>query len=72
VDGGKVLSSTRRKIMVQMVMNAVGFQAGNAGDTRSVAQQVNGPVLFRKLVGFAIVGSGYVTIVASLVHAVHG
>jgi hypothetical protein len=55
-----------------MVMNAVRFQAGNAGDTRSVAQQVNGPVLFRKLVGFAILGSGYVTIVASLVHAVHG
>ena len=75
MDGGKVLSSTGRKIMVQMVMNAVGFQAGNARnarDTRSVAQQVNGPMLFQKLVGFAILGSGYVTIVASLVHAVHG
>lgn len=58
--------------MVQMVMNAVGYRAGNARDARSVAQQVNGPVLFQKLVGFAILGSGYVTIVASLVHAVHG
>jgi hypothetical protein len=72
VDGSNMLSSTRRKIMVQMVMNAVGYQAGNARDARSVAQQVNGPLLFQKLVGFAILGSGYVTIVASLVHAVHG
>jgi hypothetical protein len=72
VDGGKVLPSTWRKIMVQMVMNAVGYRAGNARDARSVAQQVNGPVLFQKLVGFTILGSGYVTIVASLVHAVHG
>ncbi|BFG74534.1 hypothetical protein PTKU46_25670 [Paraburkholderia terrae] len=61
--------------MVQMVMNAVGFQAvsaRNARAARSVVQQVNGPVLFKKLVGLAILGSGYVTIVASLVHAVHG
>ena len=58
--------------MVQMVMNAVGFQPANASDTRSAAQQRNGPVLFQKLVGFAILASGYVTIVASLVHAVHG
>ena len=44
--------------MVQMVMNAVGFQPANASDTRSAAQQVNGPVLFQKLVGFAILASG--------------
>ncbi|WP_109480942.1 hypothetical protein [Paraburkholderia sp. C35] len=63
--------------MVQMVMNAVGFQAGrasraNSAGTRSIAQQVRAPMLFQKLVGFAIVSSGYVAIVATLVRAVHG
>jgi len=61
--------------MVQMVMNAVGFQARNAssaGNARSIAQQVRAPMLFQKLVGFAIVSSGYVAIVATLVRAIHG
>jgi hypothetical protein len=55
--------------MVQMVMNAVGYQSGSGG---SVAQQVRTPMLFQKLVGFAILGSGYVAIVATLVHAISG
>ena len=60
--------------MVQMVMNAVGFQAyakttnGNA----RVAQQVRSPMFFQKILGFAVVSSGYVAIVASLVHLTHG
>ncbi|CAD6525108.1 hypothetical protein ACFQ3P_40480 [Paraburkholderia sabiae] len=61
--------------MVQMVMNAVGYHASNAsnaGNARSVAQQVRTPMLFQKLVGFAILGSGYVAIVATLVHAIGG
>ncbi|MBN3766379.1 hypothetical protein [Burkholderia sp. Ac-20365] len=61
--------------MVQMVMSAVGFQASgvtSAGSTRSIAQQVRAPMLFQKLVGFAVVSSGYVAIVASLVRAIHG
>ncbi|MBN3756961.1 hypothetical protein G3N95_28755 [Paraburkholderia sp. Tr-20389] len=63
--------------MVQMVMNAVGYHAGNeagneTGNAGSVAQQVRTPMLFQKLVGFAILGSGYVAIVATLVHAVGG
>ncbi len=64
--------------MVQMVMNAVDYHAinagnaGNAGNARSVVQQVRTPMLFQKLVGFAILGSGYVAIVATLVHAIGG
>ncbi|TXC88677.1 hypothetical protein [Paraburkholderia azotifigens] len=61
--------------MVQMVMNAVGYHAinaGNAGNARSVVQPVRTPMLFQKLVGFAILGSGYVAIVATLVHAIGG
>ena len=58
--------------MVQMVMNAVGYHASSASNARSIAQQVRTPMLFQKLMGFAILGSGYVAIVATLVHAISG
>jgi hypothetical protein len=58
--------------MVQMVMNAVGYHASNTGNAGNVAQQVRTPMLFQKLVGFAILGSGYVAIVATLVHGIGG
>lgn len=50
--------------MVQMVMNAVGQGAGN------VTQHAHGPLLFQKLAGLAIVGSGYAVIAANLLHAI--
>ena len=56
--------------MVQMVMTAVGVRS--TSNAVSVAQQVRVPTFFQKLAGLAIFGSGYVVIVASLVHAISG
>jgi len=59
--------------MVQMVMKAVGFPAyASTNGNARVAQQVRSPMLFQKVLGFAVVSSGYVAIVASLVHLAHG
>ncbi|MEP9323726.1 hypothetical protein PPMP20_11385 [Paraburkholderia phymatum] len=59
--------------MVDMVMSAVGYHTGNAaGNAGSVARHVRTPMLLQKLVGLAILGSGYVAIVATLVHAISG
>jgi hypothetical protein len=60
----------RRRIMVQMVMTAVGVRS--TSNAVSVAQQVRVPMFFQKLAGLAILGSGYVVIVASLAHAISG
>jgi hypothetical protein len=63
--------------MVQMVMNAIGFQPapgmnnktkGQAYNHARVAQQVRSPMLFQKVLGFAVISSSYVAIVAGLVH----
>jgi len=37
-----------------------------------VAQPMHSPMLFQKFAGLAMLGSGYVVIVASLLHAIHG
>jgi hypothetical protein len=50
-------------------MGAVGYHSGSTGGS---AQQVSGTMLFQKLAGLVILGSGYVVLVASLVHAVKG
>jgi hypothetical protein len=58
--------------MVQMVMNAVGFQSGaKVSATARVAQPMRTPMLFQKAIGFAVISSSYVAIVAGLVHLIN-
>jgi hypothetical protein len=58
--------------MVQMVMNAVGFQSSVKMNANArVAQPMRSPMLFQKVVGFAVISSSYVAIVAGLVHMIN-